>query len=70
MRFDRSPAKKTAEERALEKVLAEYEEHFGEKYVFQIGFSASTEDTIREVRRLIETDQKQALHQYDSEFVY
>jgi hypothetical protein len=41
-------------ERELDKALAEYAEHFGEQYIFQIGFDClSTEETTEEIRKQI-----------------
>lgn len=70
MRFDRQPAKRTAEEAAFDRILKEYEDHFGEPYVFQIGFSSSVEETTAEIKGLIESDTKQSLRKYDQEMIY
>ena len=70
MKFDKKPAKRTAEEQALERALADYEAHFGEPYVFRIGFGSSPSETIKDVRGLIEKDQRQTVGQYDPDFVY
>lgn len=70
MKFDRPPAKRTGKEAELDRILKEYEDHFGEPYVFQIGFSLSVDEVTVEIRRLIESDTKQSLRGYDPEMVY
>lgn len=57
------PIPKSAEELETERVMEEYEEHFGEPYVFQIGGPApqTLEDLKREIHELIATNKKQKL---------
>ena len=58
-------------ERELDKALAEYAEHFGEQYIFQIGFDfLSTEETTEEIRKLIAEGKKQTKHRYEKGVQY
>lgn len=64
-------AQKTEEEIELDAALQAYEDHFGEQYVFEIcGKFATTSETIAEIRKLIETDQKQTLMEYEKGMLY
>lgn len=68
--LERKP-QKTHEEQELDSALQAYEKHFGESYVFQIGCKfATTEETIAEIRHLIETNQKQRLQKYKKGLLY
>lgn len=50
--------------------LKEYEEYFGEPYVFSYGFLKSEEDIINEIEESIKTGKKQVLPDYDDDYIY
>lgn len=58
--------KKSKEEQEFDFLNEQYEQMFGEPYVFQIGYGGSWEETLKDIRRCIETGKPQELHEYPS----
>lgn len=54
----------------MEIKLKEYEEHFGEPYVFYFGHTKSQEEVIEEITTCIQNNVKQAEPEYDDNFIY
>lgn len=54
----------------LTKVLNQYEQHFGERYFFYIGFEKSDQEIIEEIEKCIKTGKRQKAPQYDEDKLY
>lgn len=68
--WEREP-NKTEEEQELDAAMKAYENRFGERYAFQVGFGeGSIKDTIEEINRLIQTGEKQRLNDYKEGLLY
>ena len=68
--WEREPDK-TAEEQELDAAMKAYEDRFGERYAFQIGYGEATiKDAIDEINRLIQTGEKQKLKDYKEGLLY
>lgn len=70
MNFDRKPLKKTPEEEALDNLMAEYEQAFGEPYVFSVGFPMDAEEVGAEIRNCLRTGKKQQMPEYNEDYKY
>lgn len=56
---------KSQEEKRMRDAMADYEKHFGERYVFDFGGPSMTmEETTAEIRRLIAENKKQEIPEY------
>lgn len=67
---ERNP-QKSAAEKELEAAMAEYEEQFGEPFVFYIGHSGgSTEQVTAEIREMIAENRKQERPEYKEGLLY
>ena len=61
---------RSQEEKRMRDAMADYEKHFGERYVFQFGGPYMTmEETTAEIRRLIAENKKQELLSYPDNIV-
>lgn len=68
--WDREP-NKTTEEQELDEVMDAYEEQYGEAYRIQFGLAdSSIRETIDEIKRLIQTGEKQELKEYKEGMLY
>ena len=69
--FTRKPSPKTEEEKAFDALNDEYEQKFGEPYVFSIGVdSQSWEETLADIRRRIAENDPQSVPDYQQGNLY
>lgn len=54
----------------LIKALNQYEQYFGERYFFYIGFEKSDQEIIEEIEKCIKTGKRQKEPQYDEDKLY
>lgn len=54
----------------LTKALNQYEQHFGERYFFYIGFEKSDQEIIEEIENCIKTGKVQKEPEYDQDKLY
>lgn len=54
----------------MERKLKEYEDHFGDPYVFYFGHTKSQEEVIEEITTCIENNTKQAEPKYEDNLIY
>lgn len=70
MNFDDRVVIKSEKEKELDMAMERYEEHFGNPYVFSIGFPVSFEETIAEIETCIKENKPQKLPEYNHDFKY
>lgn len=54
----------------LTEALNQYEQYFGERYFFYIGFEKSDQEVIEEIENCIKTGKKQKEPQYEIDKIY
>jgi len=70
MNFDRKPLKKTPQEEELDNLMDEYENVFGEPYVFSIGFPMDADEVKTDILNCLKTGKKQVLPEYNTDYKY
>lgn len=71
MIFKERNIKKSDEEKALDDALEAYEKKYGEPYTFTIGFNnETTEETTKEILRLIREGKKQEKPETEKGVIY
>ena len=68
--FNRKP-QKSEQELEFEALNKQYEEKFGKPFCFSIGvYSPTWEETLKDIKKCLETGEEQVIPKYDNDFIY